>query len=962
MTLEELGAKVKAKYPEYGGIDDRELGQRIAAKYPEYQSQITYKGIENWASDVPVLSQIQNAGIGIGSAVGRAVLGVGEAASRLTGFDGAAEGIRKAKEAVFVRPFEKNLQTTSGQVGTVVGNVAPFFMTAPTSGLTGLARAKNLVMAALKDAGISLAQTGGDVGTGVTTGATSIIANRLLPGAGAGIRQRVMSSTVPGYVSDVGMGLTGQRGESREGVGAFVPGMGTAFGAALGTVQSTPIIFNRTERVANKRYNTLRVVQEGNRSLDRHILAADKSGIDTKRFISESDLLVGAVDETGTVNSKAAVENLNDVLQPWENRVGDALGQEGLIVSAETLRQKMYQVVDDSRIIGDAKVQTRSRIDREIDGLLQDYPDGNIPLRTVHDLKVQVNRTNAKSFIDPEKNQMGKTIGRALKEFVEESTQALDVKTYNEELRKLYAVRNVLEALNGKKVEGGRLGKHFASVIGTMVGGQVGGPLGAIAGAEAGAKLKGASMRRAFGPTEKGGLMSKIFGDASGKQVTISQRMKDALNGQSNKSGNLKSIQPTTSDTTKNDIYTTLSKPEVPSTTLSTTIRQGGSLHNNTTRPVSVAKQELENIKQQIDFAESALSEFPHSSAKELMRFYKKGDKSLSEVNYQALGTDRKSKDLDSMVTELGFKDMDEAQTAIDNYITARDNIAADKRYYQQLRKEVRSGEDVASYDTPEYVAATAAEDEAMAALFQKDAMIRRHQGGFAMNPLASKADDLVTKARKYKTADEFVKAQGTPVYHGTSDDINYALKNGRSLYFAESEDIAKKYIGGGIAGVDGNVTEMILPKNIKMYDDYVKGDFKAPDRTVKQLQEKYKGYDALRINDFVRFEKEQGYYDGKYHPSILVFPSGIKKIKTRSQLTDIWNKAQNINSRQGGHIMNPFAKLKSATTTQKPKKWTVTYVRDGKKYTMKGMSNENMVDWTRFLESRQIKYKRTIE
>ena len=110
----------------------------------------------------------------------------------------------------------------------------------------------------------------------------------------------------------VGMGLTGQRGESREGVGAFVPGMGTAFGAALGTVQSTPIIFNRTERVANKRYNTLRVVQEGNRSLDRHILAADKSGIDTKRFISESDLLVGAVDETGTVNSKAAVENLND--------------------------------------------------------------------------------------------------------------------------------------------------------------------------------------------------------------------------------------------------------------------------------------------------------------------------------------------------------------------------------------------------------------------------------------------------------------------------------------------------------------------------------------------------------------------------------------------------------------------------------------------------------------------------
>ncbi len=37
MLPEELGQKVKAKYPQYAHIDDAELGRKIASKYPEYQ-------------------------------------------------------------------------------------------------------------------------------------------------------------------------------------------------------------------------------------------------------------------------------------------------------------------------------------------------------------------------------------------------------------------------------------------------------------------------------------------------------------------------------------------------------------------------------------------------------------------------------------------------------------------------------------------------------------------------------------------------------------------------------------------------------------------------------------------------------------------------------------------------------------------------------------------------------------
>lgn len=40
MTPEAFGQKVKAKYPEYANMDDRELAQLVIAKYPEYASQV----------------------------------------------------------------------------------------------------------------------------------------------------------------------------------------------------------------------------------------------------------------------------------------------------------------------------------------------------------------------------------------------------------------------------------------------------------------------------------------------------------------------------------------------------------------------------------------------------------------------------------------------------------------------------------------------------------------------------------------------------------------------------------------------------------------------------------------------------------------------------------------------------------------------------------------------------------
>lgn len=44
MTEAELGAKIKAKYPQYSGLSDAEVGKRAAIKYPEYRAVLNVVG------------------------------------------------------------------------------------------------------------------------------------------------------------------------------------------------------------------------------------------------------------------------------------------------------------------------------------------------------------------------------------------------------------------------------------------------------------------------------------------------------------------------------------------------------------------------------------------------------------------------------------------------------------------------------------------------------------------------------------------------------------------------------------------------------------------------------------------------------------------------------------------------------------------------------------------------------
>lgn len=148
-----------------------------------------------------------------------------------------------------------------------------------------------------------------------------------------------------------------------------------------------------------------------------------------------------------------------------------------------------------------------------------------------------------------------------------------------------------------------------------------------------------------------------------------------------------------------------------------------------------------------------------------------------------------------------------------------------------------------------------------------------------ANNPIKSNditESGLFQEAKKYKNAEEFVKAQGTPVYHGTN------VAN-----IIEKEGFKKMPIRTGMSAFgDGSYFTNKIG-NAKGYGDVVKA-FLKKDIKLKKVFDS----DAYKV-DTQKLIKEG--YDGTIMDTgngnnIVIFDNA--NIKTKSQLIDIWEKA----------------------------------------------------------------------
>lgn len=336
--------------------------------------------------------------------------------------------------------------------------------------------------------------------------------------------KNIATGTGLGYAQDVTQGLQGNRGENRTGVASLIPGLNTAVGAAIPfaseAVQTGKNAFNKEIKATNaieQRKKELGVLDDY-ASVSKRVDKAKNMGVDVKDYVASKDLLVGAVDKNGVINTKGegnAVDQMQQFLKPSEDVISNHLKNEGVSLPAATVQKKLEYEVNQSGLKGGAKIRALNEVAQDMEGYKLDAnKDGSIPLSVIHDAKID-KYSNINFMTDAEKQKSAKAIARGLKTLVEDNTKSVDVGNINKELSKYYTVIDYLESLDGKRVEGGRLGKYFAKTVGAMVGGHAG-PLGAIAGAELAGALKGNSM-------------AKTFGTKIGSNPEFSAMMKDAI-------------------------------------------------------------------------------------------------------------------------------------------------------------------------------------------------------------------------------------------------------------------------------------------------------------------------------------------------------------------------------------------------------------------------------------------------
>lgn len=266
----------------------------------------------------------------------------------------------------------------------------------------------------------------------------------------------------------------------------------------------------------DKRYQALSQVVDNNGALRKIVADAQSKGIDVKRLLSQTDLLVDSIDSNGTIRTTepgGAVSQMQDFLSHGENGgvapeavISNLLEKEGKFANLADLEKQMMDNLKNSDIVGADKKRAMNKIQDEIDGLkLEADENGNIPLSLVNDAKAYKYKNI--DYNSPSSQNTDKLIARSMKELVENNTTSADVKTLNKELSSHYAVLSLLEKLDGRKVAGGKLGLYFAKGVGAIAGSHFG-PLGVYVGSEVASKLKSLMMSGSFGKKTGGQLKS----------------------------------------------------------------------------------------------------------------------------------------------------------------------------------------------------------------------------------------------------------------------------------------------------------------------------------------------------------------------------------------------------------------------------------------------------------------------
>lgn len=392
--------------------------------------------------------------------------------------------------------------------GQLAGDIGQFFLAAPATGITG---AQRLVVAPLVDTAIQVSQ---DVGAGnndpqelmrnaMLTAGTSIMAGVFMPVKKLNWGKMAASGALTGYVSDVATGLSGMRGEDREGLKSLIPGAGTALGTAVGVGTGGLVRFSsagREGKIIDTRYKSVQQLEHNYPSVRRAFDNAREQGYDPVNILVHTDALNGSTDAGGKISMGRAMNRLDLEMEPMEPYVYNKLKEDGTTITVKQYAKGLTEILQTSRLQMDERVALQTKIAKliEVGKEIAKQNGGVIPL-----YKLQARKTSLGAQIRTQygtvRGSTNKEVVRAYKEIIEKFSPNMDVKAYNQILQQLYTFRAVLKSLDGKIVEGGRLGRWVQTALGSYIGGQVGGPVWAALGAEIGFRGKSAANLSHFG-------------------------------------------------------------------------------------------------------------------------------------------------------------------------------------------------------------------------------------------------------------------------------------------------------------------------------------------------------------------------------------------------------------------------------------------------------------------------------
>lgn len=291
-------------------------------------------------------------------------------------------------------------------------------------------------------------------------------------------------------------------------VGETIAPVADAVNSAANTVSDALPNFSPTAQdVIAKRTSALQELADRYTRVGDVVNDAQGRNFDPIADIAQDDSFIPEIDKEGSVDSSQAIKKLNDFIKPLAQTERQAIEAEGVSSSFDKFSNTALQAADKYIDRGASYKNIVSRIQSDMEVYKENYGEnGTIPDVKLDDIK------NAKYKIVNWNNEdaqiADKIVAKAARDTIISDTKNADIKGLNDVMSRYYTARDFLDAIDSKKIKGGRLGKYFAQTLGGMAGSHFG-PLGTLVGAYVADTTHGKILQTKFNPVINNGIELK---------------------------------------------------------------------------------------------------------------------------------------------------------------------------------------------------------------------------------------------------------------------------------------------------------------------------------------------------------------------------------------------------------------------------------------------------------------------